>query len=89
MLSTALTLAPAARSRSTVASWPFSAARCNGVQPRAREGKTCFAASKVLEVGEGKVSCCAANLSEMLKSTNLLVANILRKLLLQQTETHD
>ena len=60
-LSTALTLAPAARSRSTVASWPWNAAKCNAVQPRARKGrrarKRLFAwlRGKVLEVGEGKV----------------------------------
>ena len=39
-VSTALTSAPAARSRSTVASWPCAAASCNGVRPRALEGKT-------------------------------------------------
>ena len=41
-LSTASTLAPAARSRSTTASRPNCAARCNGVSPRALEERCLF-----------------------------------------------
>ena len=51
-------------------------------------GKRILLCCKARKLVKERFSCCAANLSEMLKSRNLLIANILPKLLLQQTETH-
>ena len=63
-LSTALTSAPAARSCSTVAWWPSLAAKCNGVEPRAGEGKTCFAARQDVGSWWRKGWGCPSNLND-------------------------